>query len=142
MYKSTQQTIYAKLNWNTERFSFKIYRILITFTLVTVAWAFFRANSFSSAIEIIGNIGNLDYNDFFNGRIYEYGLNEAEVRIAILSTLLMFSVEIVNIKINIKHGLFRQNLVFRWSIYYLIVFFLLIFGYYNNDQANFIYFQF
>ena len=80
--------------------------------------------------------------NFFNGKIYEYGLAESELTIALISIILLFTVEVLNIKFNIKQGIFNQNIVLRWSVYFLIIFFLLIFGYYNNEQANFIYFQF
>ncbi|MCC1483482.1 MBOAT family O-acyltransferase [Winogradskyella immobilis] len=142
VYYKTQQKTYAKLGWNTNKLSFKLYRILITFALVTIAWVFFRADSFSSAIDLLVSLKKIELNNFFNGKIYEYGLLEPEVRITLVSIILLFTVEILNIKFNIKKGVFRQNIVLRWSIYFLIIFFLLIFGYYNNEQANFIYFQF
>ena len=142
VYYNTQQKTYTKLGWNTSKLSFKLYRILITFTLVTIAWVFFRADSFSSAINLLTNLKNIKPNSFFNGEIYKYGLLESEVRIALVSIILLFTVEVSNIKFNIKKSIFNQNIVLRWAIYFSIIFFLSIFGYYNNEQANFIYFQF
>lgn len=142
LYYKSQQKMYSKLKWNTKRFSFKLYRVLITFTLVTIAWVFFRADSFASAIDVFDNLKNLKINHFFNGTIYKYGLSEHEVRILLGSIILLFTVEILNVKFNIKKRIFKQNIVLRWGIYFSIIFFLLIFGYYNNEQANFIYFQF
>ncbi len=142
IYYKTQQKIYNKLGWNTHNFSFKLYKLLITFSLVTIAWVFFRADSFSSAIDFLTNLKHIELKNFFNGKIYTYGLVESEVRIALISIVFLFTVEILNIKFNIIKGLFNQNIVLRWGIYFSIIFFLLIFGYYNNEQANFIYFQF
>jgi len=142
LYYKTQQKSYAKLGWDTKRFSFMLYRIIVTFSLVTIAWVFFRADSFSSAMEVLTNLKHLEFKNFFNGKIYEYGLAESEFRIALISIILLFTVEILNIKFSIKQAIFNQNIVLRWSVYFLIIYFLLIFGYYNNEQANFIYFQF
>ncbi|WP_459210262.1 MBOAT family O-acyltransferase [Aquimarina rhabdastrellae] len=142
LYSKVQFKIYEKLRWNVHRFSFKLYRILITFTLVTIAWVFFRADSFSLALDVLSSVKHIKIVDFFNDKIYEYGLIESEVKIALISILLLFTIEFLNIRLNIKKEIFNQNIVLRWTLYISIIFFLLIFGYYNNEQANFIYFQF
>ena len=46
--------------------------------------------------------------------------------------------------IKIREELAKQNLVFRWIIYYIAIIYILIFGIYGPeyDASQFIYFQF
>ena len=46
--------------------------------------------------------------------------------------------------IRIREWILQQNLLFRWVVYFIAIFTILIFGFYgpNYDAAQFIYFQF
>ncbi|WP_299533698.1 MBOAT family protein [Ulvibacterium sp.] len=142
IYHKSQLRLYEELRWSIEKFSFKLYRVLVTFTIVTIAWVFFRAETFSGAIELLSNLEHLKIQNFFDNKIYEYGLGKQEITTLLISVPFLFVAEFLNTKLNFKSWLYQQNLVFRWIVYLFIVFFLLIFGYYSNEQANFIYFQF
>lgn len=119
---------------------FKYSKIVITFILIDFAWIFFRAKTFYDAKYIILNLFN------FSGltlkkELYTLGLDKKDLKVAGIAILLLFILEIS--KIN-KEIIFKQNIVIRWFIYFVLIFSILIFGYYGEDisSAQFIYFQF
>ena len=141
MYKK-QQSFYRLIRWDQRKFSFKIYKILITFSIVTIAWVFFRADTFSDAIVILRSLNTLELINFFSDKIVNYGLDFTQIIISAIAIIILFVVDFINVKKNIISFIQEQNIVFRWVIAYSIIFIILIFGYFNNEQANFIYFQF
>ncbi len=109
----------------------ELINILITFTLVTFAWIFFRAESISHAFDYIAGI--------FNSSI----LNTPEkfqLNIFILILVLLIVEWIQRRK---QHGLeineYKIPLLIRWLIYYTVIALIVI---YNGEQQDFIYFQF
>ncbi len=107
----------------------KVWQIIVTFNLVSFAWVFFRANSFSDALYIFSN---MIY--FINGsnilRPSDYS-NCFFVLFAIV--YFIFSVSFVHS----NSRLFYSR--FRWVFYYSL--FLIIF-YLGIMDSKFIYFQF
>jgi alginate O-acetyltransferase complex protein AlgI len=141
-YKPYQERLYDKFRWNRKLFSFKLYRVLITFSLVSFAWIFFRAKSFADAMTLIQNAFQWNWNSIFSGKLFTLGLDVKEFFVAILATILLFTFEIMHLSVNMTSSLLKQNIVFRWAIYLLAVLAILIFGYYGGEEKAFIYFQF
>lgn len=124
-----------------------IIKVLLTFSLVSLAWVFFRATSIDEAfhifsnlptgwIELLSHITNYQYLD----KHIILGFSKWHWIIISASLALMFFVEQ-----NSENGDFNEFIVktskfFRWGIYYAILIMLLLFSAPESNQ--FIYFQF
>lgn len=121
----------------------KLFRGLFTFSLVTFLWIFFRADTFSDSLIVIRNLFNWDMARVFNGELYNLGLTSGQVWLSIFFIVLMLLIEYYNSFVaNPIALLLRQHIVFRWSVYLILIISILIFGAYGGEQQQFIYFQF
>ncbi|MGL5125107.1 MAG: MBOAT family O-acyltransferase, partial [Fusobacteriaceae bacterium] len=124
-------------------FSHKIYKIITTFILVDFAWIFFRANSFKDAKYIVKKLFVFNPWIFFDGTLYELGLDYKDFSLAILSIFFLIFVNILQRRQSIRKIVSEYKVSIRWILYYLIIFTIFIFGYYGDVIASqFIYFQF
>jgi D-alanyl-lipoteichoic acid acyltransferase DltB (MBOAT superfamily) len=145
MTRGIRSKIAAFLRVDTESFGHRLYQTLTTFALVCFAWIFFRANSAVDAIYIIRNLNISDYYVLFDGSIMDsLGLDRKEFDIAMLSIVLLFFIELLGAKVDLFAKLQKQHLLFRWLVYYALIFYIIIFGYYGLSYSTpeFIYFQF
>lgn len=128
---------------NTVNFSHWV-SIGFTFTIVCVAWVFFRANSGSQAFEIIYQIFyNFHWESLFSSETYRYGLRENEFAYLLIFIIGLFIFDDLHRRINIRRYLNKKNIIFRWSFYILAIFLIAIFGIYGDREIQtFIYFQF
>lgn len=118
--------------------------VLTTFFLVSFAWIFFRADSFSAAVYIIHKIvtGLPDvYQQFINKQpiIEQLGFNKMNTFIALCSIVLLETVQYLIRERQLIQRL--GNLLYlRWFIYYAIISIIIFFG--RSENHQFIYFQF
>jgi len=126
---------------NRENFSHKLLRGLITFIMVDFCWIFFRAPSARAALEIIGRI--------FSAKLFmgmdALGMNIDNIVVLIMAICVLIGMSVIrNLGIRPLVWLSEQNTWFRWCVYYVLVFVILIFGVYGSayDASSFIYFQF
>lgn len=128
---------------NTKTLSWKLFLILNTMFLVFVGKYFAMAPSFSAAVEYM-KMTVTDFNilGLFNGSLYKMGLDVNNFNLLAVSVLLFFCVSFAQEKgIKIRELFNRQNLVFRWVVYIIAVFSIIIFGVYgrNATAAGFFY---
>ncbi|GAC1310988.1 MAG: MBOAT family protein [Mucilaginibacter sp.] len=119
-------------------------QVLMTFTLVSVGWIFFRARSIGVAFYIIKSIATQtmsDARDAFNPSVHlNLGLLRQEVWIAVLSIMLLEGVHVIQKRRSIT-GLIKTMPVYqRWIVYYAFLFILIFF--HSAASKQFIYFQF
>lgn len=131
---------------NTQCFSYRLFNIIITFILVDFAWIFFRAPDLFTAVTIIKQMFSV-WNPwiFFDNSLYEMGLDRKDFWVLCFSVLILWLVSFMQERgIKIREELAKQNLVFRWIIYYAAIIFIIVFGIYGPeyDASQFIYFQF
>lgn len=115
----------------------KFIQIGITFILVCFGWIFFRANSLSDAIYVI--------NHMFVGlgssaAITTLGLDRFQLIIAFSSIGLMELVHLIQEKRSIRKLVSTKAIWIRWSLYYILILWILLFGAFGSQE--FIYFQF
>ncbi len=139
------QKINKRLGINTETFGYKLYQVIRTFMLFSFAMIFFRANSLKEAFGIIQNI--FVWNPWIlldNTSLYLVGLDMLDFRVLIIALIVLFGVDYLSLKMNVREKLFAQNIVFRWTVIYLLLFAIIIFGCYGEgfNPATFIYRQF
>ena len=144
--KPYRDKIKAFLKINTECASYRLLQGLITFGLVCLGWIFFRASSITVAVEMIRSIFST-FNPwiFVDGSLFALGLDAPDLVVLFISILLIFFVDRVHEqKQSIREKLMGQNIIFRWTFIYALIFALIIFGIYGSgyDASQFIYFQF
>lgn len=108
----------------------ELFQMILTFALTTFAWIFFRSDSVTEAIQYIR-------------RICSYSL----LKIPQKNALWLFIIIIIFIIIEWRgrnnnyaiENMGVRNKFFRWSVYYVIVAFII---YFSGEEQTFIYFQF
>lgn len=143
--RNTKTKISESLNIRDNTFGYKFIQGIITFCLIDFAWLFFRANSMDSAVYIMKNtVAHLNPGIFFDGTLFELGLDRTEFFIMLVSIVVLLLVDILKNKIDIRLSLEKQPMAFRWAIYIVGFYYIFLFGVYGPayDQSAFIYFQF
>lgn len=138
------------LHIRTECGSCHLLQGLITFVFVDIAWMFFRADNMTAACSMlrqsVANIGLLtffDPNNIFG--INTMALPQKDFFVLLVGLIALMLVDYwKKQKKDIKGALDRQNVWFRWLVYYGLIFAVVIFGVYGPeyDASTFIYFQF
>jgi len=128
----------------TKAFSFKFFQVLITFMLVNFAWIFFKAKSFLSAITLIKNSFYFNPWTLLDGSIFKLGLDSKDFLVAIVGIVLVIIVDLIHRKRNLRILLSKQNIIFRWTTYIVVVLIILVLGMYGPGYSmqQFIYSQF
>jgi D-alanyl-lipoteichoic acid acyltransferase DltB (MBOAT superfamily) len=120
-------------------------KVLSTFSLVTFAWIFFRANSVQDAFHIVKKLGHIPVEILQGLAAKNFGFLHLPVQMSslALSFGLILFLELAHI-IQVRHRLpltFSQKpAIFRWSVYYAGILSILFLGVF--EQRSFIYFQF
>ena len=142
VYKKTEE----KLRINTECFSWKLFQILRTFTLISIGRIFSRATSLKASLGMLKNMFS-SFNPwvFWDGSILKLGLSENELLLVLFVLIVVLVVSLMQEKgIKLRQKLDEQNILFRWLFIIGAIVFVLIFGRYGGDftAANFVYQQF
>jgi len=111
--------------------------LFTTFILVLIGWIFFRAENLHQAFIILKsfvNIGSYEYTNFFAQNKFELILSGVFLFILLYLDFIHQGFE------NIAQYLQTKSAWYRWSLYYSLIFLIIIFGVYGKEE--FIYFQF
>lgn len=115
----------------------RLARQLITFHLVLLAWVFFRASTVGDALYILENMGK----EWTLSMHYNIGIGPWGLAIAATAVLLLEVVQYAHVRIGgVGRALDAQPTWVRWSVYYALIFAILMFG--RFETTEFIYFQF
>jgi alginate O-acetyltransferase complex protein AlgI len=128
----------------------KFVKVLMTFSLVSFSWIFFRAKNVHDALHIVTNLFSgipafavsLFHAHLSNDMINQIflGKSPADFLIAILCILFLEFVHFQQRHRDIRHMLHDRPFVFKWAVYSLIILGIIFLGVYEKKQ--FIYFQF
>ena len=135
-----------KLKIDVESFSYKLWQMLRTTIIVIFGMLLFRAKDlqeYGAMFKSIFKTKNLSL--LSNGKIFEIGFKPIAFNIILIGVLVMFVVGLLQERgHNIRKDISKQNLIFRWIIYYLAFFAIVILGVYGPGYAasDFIYGQF
>lgn len=136
------------LRINTEAFSWKLFQMLRTFTLLCISRIIVKAPSLGEAFRMIKTMFSSISLGFLSGKdglIYTYGIDKANLIVLILAIVVLLVVGILQENgLKIREALSRQNLVFRWGMILLLLAVVIIFGVYGPeyDASAFIYGRF
>ncbi len=141
--KKIRKRINKKLGIKKNAFILGIIRVCMTFGFVTFAWIFFRANTISDAYYIVTHLFS-GWATLLNPaglkRALHFGLRQKELAVAAISLFAVFLVHIFRKDDTFQQWVSRLHIVARWSIYVIMVVWLLVFAEANSEQ--FIYFRF
>jgi alginate O-acetyltransferase complex protein AlgI len=116
--------------------------VITTFSLVTIAWVFFRAANVSSAIYVIKRIitgmPEIIHNILHGHLNIEY--NRFQLLFSFFFIFLLEGVHVLQKKWNFNERIRKSHGLIRWSVYFSLILCILLFGIFNHSQ--FIYFQF
>jgi D-alanyl-lipoteichoic acid acyltransferase DltB (MBOAT superfamily) len=110
-------------------------QIATTFTLVSIAWVFFRARSVPEALLVLGRFADWSTID-----LRETGLSVRELALALTLIVGLFAVELRQRTDDIRDALAASPAWIRWPAYYALVTVILVLGVFS--ESPFIYFQF
>ncbi len=113
-------------------------KIAITFSLVTISWIFFRANSLSDALYVISHLFSNWSWDISSANLGGIGITG--LIIAITSIVFMEIVHAIQSQKGIREFLSTKPRTLRWSIYIILLLAIFLFG--SFGETEFIYFQF
>lgn len=146
IFKPVFQKIYSIFNINTQCFSFRLFQIIIAFLIINYSLLFFRAPDIETAVIMTKQMFSV-WNPwiFFDNSLYDMGLSRKDFYVLCFSIIILWAVSFMQEKgIKIREELAKQNLVFRWILYWIAIFGILTFGVYGTayNANQFIYFQF
>ena len=118
-------------------------RIIYTNVLFMLSLIFFRANTTKDALYIIQNLTK-DLKSLlipsYAKSLYNYFVfSQYHFSIAILGIILILILQFFPFK-NLKHWFYKQNIIIRFSFYYIYIMSIVIFGIFSGN--TFIYFNF
>lgn len=119
---------------NTEVWSYKFFQAIRTILIVCFGMFLFRVDSFKQM--------GLMLHSKASASLFSLGLKKLDFALLMVGILVMLVVGVMQeFNINIRKELQKQNLLFKWFIYYIIIFSIIIFGIYGKgyDAASFIY---
>lgn len=144
--KSVREKMCAIANIRTDSLGHKVFKVLVTFILVDLAWVFFRANTLRDAATIISSIFQTkNHWVLFDGSLYGLGLDQKEFILMMVCIAILAMVDIAKHNgVCIREVILRQDYIVRLLCFVICVSFVLMFGIWGPgySSANFIYFQF
>lgn len=141
-----RERLYARFHIKRDTLATAIWQTGFTFCLVTLAWMFFRGESVRQTVDLIRNMLTT-WNPWVlsDGSLFTLGLDAKEWNVLLASSTFLMIVDILRYKgVNLTEIFMKQNLWFRWVVFYVGIFVIIIFGVYGAqyDASRFIYFQF
>ena len=128
---------------NTKTFSWELFKMLGTFFLVFIGKYFAMAGGARQAFGMIRRTFT-SFNPWVltDGALANMGLNTPNLCILLLGIGIFFCVSLLQEKgYRLRECIARQNIVFRWTLYLVAIYAILVFGVYGYgyDAASFIY---
>lgn len=131
------------LHINTNCITWKNFQVGRTILIVTMARYLSRADSLEHAVELWkATFSKFNPWVLVDGTLFELGLDPANFVLMILVIAVLFAVDYLNEKeYCVREMISRQDIVFRWSVYMIAIFSIIIFGIYGwgYEASNFIY---
>lgn len=136
--------IVRRLRIDRDSVGHRAFRTALTFVLITIAWVFFRAESLADGAYIVTRMFSPTLWVLTDGSMLELGLTALDLTVALLSTIIVFTSEWVSLRTDVLAIITRRRVVFRWAVYYALIFVILLFGAYGGayKASDFVYFKF
>lgn len=137
------ESVAAKRLWQIKSFGWRFFQVILTFFLVTIGRFFSRGSSLTDAWQMIKSTFST-FNPWvlFDGTFLKLGLDQKNFQLLLIVICILVIVDLFQESgVKIRQSISEQNLAFRWLIYLVAIFSVLIFGVYGleYDAASFIY---
>ena len=132
--KSMRKKVTDKMNLSPTMH--RVVKIFIAFNLVAFSRIFFRGNSVQDAWYILTHL----FSGLNNFSGLSVSLGKYTVAVGFVAALSLIIIELYQMNYSIRMTLNRLPTGFRWSLYFIMIYIIIIFGVDFNTQ--FIYFQF
>ena len=143
--KPIRDALAQRLHIDRTRGSHRALQILVTFLLVSFAWIFFRADSFSQAVQIIRCMKGAEIWSLTDGSLLGLGLDTMNWVLLAAGLVFLFVRDLcVRRGISLRVQLQKQGIWLRWLLYIGAVLLILVCGIWGPgyDASTFIYSQF
>lgn len=144
--ESQLRSLTLKLHIDTERRSWRLFRIIRTYILISIPEIMSYCNGIRDvSFRIKGLFSQFNPWIFFDDSLFQLGVDRKEWYLMLFALAIVFIVDRVNEKgQSVRERIARQNLVLRWCVYYALIFGIIIFGAYGAgyNAADFVYAQF
>ncbi|MBO4331487.1 MAG: MBOAT family protein [Oscillospiraceae bacterium] len=136
--KPAKKRLCARLSINTDAFMYKAFQRAATFVLISFTWLFFRADDLAAAFHMLEMIAE----DFRLAWLFNFGFVDVFGSPYALMTVLIPLIAVIVTDVMNYHGkdvkaaIFRQQTVFRWIIYAVIMLAILYWGLYGADYEQ------
>ena len=133
------------LKINTATSSWKVFQMVRTFFLFVGGRMLTIPKDINALWEIIKKIfTEFKLEIFFDGSLYKLGLNRANFTLALVTILILWIVSMLQERGSVREKIAKYNIVFRWTVYYIAVFSIIVFGMYGPgyDASSFVYMQY
>jgi D-alanyl-lipoteichoic acid acyltransferase DltB (MBOAT superfamily) len=136
-YKPYQKKLHKAIGLEKTRL-LKIWRIFVTFNLVSFTWVFFRAGSLKDAFYVIANMLN-GVKGVRSGFLLSQGIQELALTSVAILLFVCFALNIF--KQNVINGFNRKSALYRYVTYSTTILMIFFLAKYSSPKT-FIYFQF
>ncbi len=125
--------LHKKLHINPEWFGYRMFQIIRTCILVVIGELFFRANGLQAGIAMFKQM----ITDFtfpaWNNQLFKIlSIDALDFVIVGVTLIIVLVISILNEKgIVVREALLKKNIVLRWSLLYLLILYIVIFGAYG-----------
>lgn len=138
-YKKTKTVLHI----DEKKFEWKLFSVLRTFVILVFGRMLIKSANLEQAGQLFARMCS-DFNPhaLFDGTLYQYGLDMKNVFLMYGCIVLIIAVDILHEKgVHFRRLLMQQGIVFRYLVYYIAVFSIIIFGIYGPqfDSSSFIY---
>lgn len=133
----------VQLNINDSSISWGIFATLRTFIILVFGRMFTRARDLTQAIELLTKtFSKWNPHVLVDGTLYNYGLDIKNYYLMIACIIIVIIVDVMHNKgVKIRDSLMQKDIVFRFTVYYIALFAIIILGIYGSEysSASFIY---
>ena len=142
--RKTRHSLIRWIKWEQTAF-YNGLKVLVTFGLIMISWIFFRAGSMQDAFLILSKMSKVPSDSFktlvhHSGKIAIYGFGRRDIVFALLLIMGMYISEMIMNRRSFTEITFFSKRNIRWTLYYLIIFLIVLLGVF--EKRDFIYFQF
>ena len=139
-----RERILSSCKVDATTFSFRLGQRIMTFFLVAFAWIFFRAPTLADAGSVLRRMCVWNPWTLTDGTYLKFGLDAKDFDVLLVSLVVLLVISTLQERGSVRTMLRRQTLWFRWGVYLIAFFSVLILGIYGPGYAasQFIYMQF
>jgi alginate O-acetyltransferase complex protein AlgI len=127
-----------KLKGFIGEFVFNQFAILITFSLVSITFLFFRAKNFAQVTSALSTIFAFNLDDL--GINIHYSIGRFSIALNFVFIFVLLILEYLDLKSNLFAKFYNSAIWLRWPVYLMAIWVIILMG--NLEQQEFIYFQF